>query len=66
MTAYDASELMTDDVKRAWVNSIDTWDNTEASIGSFANAAYQTVTDPTAIAAIAGSPITGGAGSLAS
>ena len=64
MTAYDASELMTDDVKRAWVNSIDTWDNTEASIGSFANALFQTVTDPTAIAAIAATPITGG-GSLA-
>lgn len=60
MTAYDASELMTDDVKRAWVNSIDTWDNTEASIGSFANALFQTVTDPTAIAAIAATPITGG------
>ena len=64
MTAYDASELMSDDVKRAWVNSIDTWDNTEASIGSAANAAFQTVTDPTAIAAMLAAPITGG-GSLA-
>jgi len=64
MTAYDASELMSDDVKRAWVNSIDTWDNTEASIGSFANAVFQTLTDPTALAAMAATPITGG-GSLA-
>lgn len=60
MTAYDASELMSDDVKRAWVNSIDTWDNTEASIGSAANAAFQFATDPTAIAAILAMPITGG------
>jgi len=60
MTAYDASELMPDEVKRAWVNSIDTWDNTDASIGSAANALFQTVTDPTAIAAILATPITGG------
>ena len=60
MTAYDASELMSDDVKRAWVNSIDTWDNTEASIGSAANAAFQTLTDPTAIAAMLATPFTGG------
>ncbi len=49
MTAYDAAQLMDDDVKRAWVNSLDTWDNTEGSLGSFANAVFQTVTDPTAI-----------------
>ena len=60
MTAYDASELMSDDVKRAWVNSIDTWDNTDASIGSVANALFQTVTDPTAIAAALTAPFTGG------
>ena len=60
MTAYDASELMPDEVKRAWVNSMDTWDNTEASIGSAANAAFQTVTDPTAIAAMLATPFTGG------
>jgi len=26
MTAYDAAELMDDDVKYAWVNSLDTWE----------------------------------------
>jgi hypothetical protein len=56
MTAYDASELMPDEVKRAWVNSIDTWDNTEASIGSFANAAFQTVTDPTLLLGLLAGP----------
>ena len=51
LTASDTGN-MSDDVKAAWVNSLDTWENTENSVGSFFNALYQMGTDPTTIASM--------------
>jgi len=50
LTAADALD-MSDEVKLAWANSLDTWDNTEATLGSFGNAVYQALTDPTTVGA---------------
>ena len=49
LTAADALD-MSDEVKLAWINSLDTWDNTEGTLGSFGNAVYQALTDPTTVA----------------
>tara|TARA_R100000353_G_scaffold62309_1_gene49076 strand:+ start:1411 stop:5898 length:4488 start_codon:yes stop_codon:yes gene_type:complete len=51
LTAADALD-MSDEVKLAWINSLDTWDNTEGTLGSFGNAVYQALTDPTTVASI--------------
>jgi hypothetical protein len=51
-TGIDAAGDMPDDVKEAWVNSLNTWDNTEGTLGSAFNALYQTITDPSMIASI--------------
>mgnify|MGYP005989650393 FL=1 len=50
-TSFDSKD-MSDDVKKAWVSSLDTWDSTEGTLGSAANAAYQAITDPTLLASI--------------
>ena len=64
LTAADALD-MSDEVKLAWVNSLDTWDNTEATLGSFGNAIYQTLTDPTTVAFTAAGFGVGGIAKLA-
>ena len=59
LTAIDAMD-MSDEVKQAWVGSLDTWDRTESTLGSVGNAAYQAITDPTTLAALVGGVGLGG------
>ena len=64
LTAADALD-MSDEVKLAWINSLDTWDNTEGTLGSFGNAVYQSLTDPTTVAFAAAGFGVGGIAKLA-
>jgi hypothetical protein len=50
LTAMD-TDNMSDEVKQSWVDSLDMWDNTDPTVGSFFNALYQVGTDPTTVAA---------------
>ena len=52
LTAVDTDDW-SDEVKQAWVDSLDMWDNTDPTVGSFFNALYQVGTDPTTVAAAA-------------
>ena len=54
VTAYDASELMGDNVKQAWNSSKQTYEAVNPTVGSAANSIFQAVTDPAGIAATAG------------
>ena len=45
LTAADTGS-MSDEVKKAWVDSLDMWDETDPTVGSIMNAVYHTVTDP--------------------
>ena len=45
LTAADTGS-MSDEVKQAWVDSLDMWDETDSTVGSIMNAVYHTVTDP--------------------
>ena len=45
LTAADTGS-MSDEVKQAWVDSLDMWDETDPTVGSIMNAVYHTVTDP--------------------
>ena len=53
LTALDTRH-MTAKTKDAFVNSMDMWDDTHATIGSFGLAAWQTITDPLTLASIIG------------
>ena len=52
LTSVDTGDW-SDEVKQAWVDSLDMWDNTDPTVGSFFNALYQVGTDPTTVAAAA-------------
>ena len=58
MTAYDTSN-MSDDVKKSWVQSLDTYDRTNSDFGTFLRAVGNTFSDPLTYAGIVG---TGGLG----
>ena len=45
LTAADTGS-MSDEVKQAWVDSLEMWDETDPTVGSIMNAVYHTVTDP--------------------
>ena len=49
LTAADTGS-MSDEVKKAWVDSLETWDDTDPNVGSIMNAAYHMFTDPITIA----------------
>ena len=60
MTAYDASELMDDNVKRAWNSSKQTYEAVNPTVGSAANSIFQAVTDPLGLIGTAGSMVLSG------
>ena len=49
LTAADTGS-MSDEVKKAWVDSLETWDETDPTVGSIMNAVYHTISDPITIA----------------
>ena len=60
-TAYKAIS-MSDEVKDAWLKSLNTYDRTNSDFSTFLRALYHSVTDPTVAGSIA---LTGGAGLFA-
>tara|TARA_A100000172_G_scaffold18320_2_gene10049 strand:+ start:416 stop:5824 length:5409 start_codon:yes stop_codon:yes gene_type:complete len=52
-TAYDTSN-MSDDVKKAWAQSLDTYDKTNSDFGTFLRAVANTFADPLTYAGLAG------------